>query len=168
MRAGCRHQQGALGSQLALDLRQVRVGQGLPQQALRHVGLQRGTAIQVRGDLQQVLDGNHLEARRQAGLFGVGLWHQQGAPGIARGQRRRQNALDGAHGAGQRQLAEAFVVGDGRTGYLAAGGENAQRDGQVEATAILRQVGGCQVEGTGKCHITDEQGIHIVRTMPLD
>jgi hypothetical protein len=62
-----------------------------------------------------------------------------------RGQHHRERAANGAQLAGQRQLAREFMAREGRSGNLSAGGEDAERDGQVEASGFLRQVGRRQV-----------------------
>ncbi|CAH0279446.1 hypothetical protein SRABI70_03719 [Pseudomonas sp. Bi70] len=58
-----------------------------------------------------------------------------------------QHALDGAYGAGQGELAEAFEWDQGISRYLGAGSQNAKGDRQVEAAAVLWQVGRCQIQG---------------------
>ncbi len=98
------------------------------------------------GYLQQMLDGDDLQTGCQAGLFGIDLRHQQSAPGFTRRQRGREYALHRAHRAGERQFAEAFVFVQRLGGYLAAGSENAQCYGEVEAATILGQIGRCQIE----------------------
>ena len=145
--AGGGNQQRALGGGLALHLGQVRIGSGLAQQAAGLVGRDGGLAAEVGGQLQQVFDGDHRQPRGQAGFLGIGLGHHQGAPGRAGRQGGRQHALDRSHGAGQGQFAEALQLFQRRAGHLAAGGKDTQGDGQVEAPAVLRQVGRGQVQG---------------------
>ncbi|MCY1286998.1 hypothetical protein D9M70_359810 [compost metagenome] len=99
------------------------------------------------GQLQQVAGREDLQAAGQAGFFGVFPGHHQGAPGGARRQCGGQHALHGAQRAGEGQLAQAFDPFQGRGRQLAAGGEYPKGDGEVEAAAILGQVGGGQVEG---------------------
>src|SRR5690606_25208774 len=103
-------------------------------------------AVEVGGDLQQVVGGQYLQAGSQAGFFGIGPGYQQGATGGAGGQGRRQHALYRAQRAGQRQFAQTLQLGQGWRGNLAAGSENAQSDGQIETAAILGQIGGGEVE----------------------
>ncbi|MNE41229.1 hypothetical protein D3C80_1352890 [compost metagenome] len=147
MRARRGHQQGALGGGLALDVGEVGVGRALFQQAQGLVGRERGVAGEVRGQLQQVIGGQYLEAAGQAGFLGVLPGYHQGAPERAGGQCRRQYALDRPQGAGEGQLTQALHVFQGAGWQLAAGGEHAEGDGQVEAAAVLGEVGRRQIEG---------------------
>lgn len=137
VRAGGGHQQGALGGGLALDLGQVWIREGRAEQAAGLVGRQRGLAGEVSGDLQQVVHGEHRQPAGQAGLFGIFLRYHQNAPCVARRQRGRQYASHWPDRPGQGQFAEALQAVEGGAGQLAAGGEDAECDGQVEATAVL-------------------------------
>lgn len=132
-----RHQQGALGRHLALHLDQVGVGGRLVGQAGGNEGFEGRLPVQVRGQLQQVADGDHPQATGEAGFLGVLPWHHQGASGGAGGERGRQHALDRTHGAGEGQLAQALEHLQAGGRHLAAGGEDAERDGEVEATSVL-------------------------------
>ncbi|MNQ75981.1 hypothetical protein D3C85_907970 [compost metagenome] len=147
MGAGRRHQQGALGGGLALDVGEVGVGRSLLHQALGLVGHERRMAGEVGGQFQQVPDRQYLQATGQAGFLGIFPGHHQGTPGGACRQCGREHALHGAQRAGEGQLAQAFDLLQGCSRQLAAGGEDAEGDGQVEAPAILRQIGGGQIEG---------------------
>lgn len=89
------------------------------------------------GDLQQVVHGEHRQPAGQAGLFGIFLRYHQNAPCVARRQRGRQYASHWPDRPGQGQFAEALQAVEGGAGQLAAGGEDAECDGQVEATAVL-------------------------------
>ena len=93
-------QQGALGRQLALHFGQVGVSRFLAQQAIGLIGREGRMAVEVGGDLQQVVDGQHLEARGQAGFLGIGPRYHQGASGGAGGQGGGQHALYRAQLAG--------------------------------------------------------------------
>lgn len=137
VRAGGGHQQGALGGGLALDLGQVWLREGRAEQAAGLVGQQRGLAGEVSGDLQQVVHGEHRQPAGQAGLFGIFLRYHQNAPCVARRQRGRQYASHWPDRPGQGQFAKALQAVEGGAGQLAAGGEDAECDGQVEATAVL-------------------------------
>lgn len=83
----------------------------------------------------------------QGGLGGIARRHHQDAPGLGGGNRRRQRAADRTQFAGQAQLAEELVTQQRLRFNLAAGGEDAQRDGKVVAAAFLGQVGRGQVQG---------------------
>lgn len=161
------HQQGALGGHLALYFGEVRVGVGAVRQAGGGIGFEGRLPGEVRGQFQQVADGDHPQAAGEAGFFGIVLRHHQGAPCRAGGKGSGEDALDRAQRAGEGQLTEAFHLGQAGDRHLAAGGEDAEGHGQVETPAVLGQVGRRQVQGGGKCHIRDEQGTHIVRTLLL-
>ncbi|MNF35770.1 hypothetical protein D3C84_166500 [compost metagenome] len=75
VRAGRGHQQGTLGGDLPLHLGQIRVGQAAAQQTLGLVRGDRGLAIEVGGQLEQMLDGDDHQPGGQARFLGVGLRH---------------------------------------------------------------------------------------------
>ncbi|MCY1287933.1 hypothetical protein D9M70_369490 [compost metagenome] len=147
MAAGGSHQQGAFGGHLALDIGEVGVGRAIFHQALGLVGGKRRMAGEVRGQLQQVPGCQDLEAAGEAGFLGVLPGHHQGAAGGAGGQCGGQYALHGAQGAGERQFAQALHLFQGVGRQLAAGGEHAKGDGEIEAATVFRQVGRGEVEG---------------------
>lgn len=147
MGPGRRDQQGTLGGKLALHLVEVGVGLAVQDQAVGLVGFEGLLAVEVRDQFQQVVYGVHHQARSQAGLLGILPWHHQGAPGFAGGKGGRQHALHAAHRPRQRQLAQAFHCVQRGDRHLPVGGQDAQGYGQVEASAILGQVGGGEVEG---------------------
>ncbi len=92
---------------------------------------------------------------------GVHLWVNRKAKYMARRQRGRQYASHWPDRPGQGQFAKALQAVEGGAGQLAAGGEDAECDGQVEATAVLGQVGGGEVEGDaprGEVETGIEQG----------
>lgn len=153
MAAGGGHQQGAFGGDLALHLGKVRIRRGMTQQAPSLVGGQWRLAVQVCDQLQQVSDRQHRQPGGQAGFFGVFLGHHQGTARLPGSQCSGQHALDGAYGAGQGELAEAFEWDQGISRYLGAGSQNAKGDRQVEAAAVLWQVGRCQIQGLLKCSL---------------
>ncbi|MND84741.1 hypothetical protein D3C80_766400 [compost metagenome] len=97
--------------------------------------------------LQQVTDCKHHQPRCQTGFFGIFLRHDQGPTGCSCSQGCGQNTLHRADRPGQRQFAQAFHLAKRCNRELAVGGENPQGDGQVEAPAILGQVGWREVEG---------------------
>ena len=123
------------------------------------IGLRRGAAgngfgarqrlarIQRGAHFQQGARGADLHLRGQRRLAAVGRRHQQPAPGTAAGQRCGEHAIDRTDLPGQRQFAEEFPAIQRLARDLAAGGEDAQGDRQVEAAAVLGQVGRGQVDG---------------------
>ena len=64
-----------------------------------------------------------------------------------RASRQRQRAAHRPQLAGQTQLAGKFIALQRRRVDLSVGGQDAQRDRQVEAPRILRQLGRRQVDG---------------------
>ena len=52
-------------------------------------------------------------------------------------QDHRQSSADGAKMAGKRELASELVSAEGFGGDLSGGGENPERDGQVETSGLL-------------------------------
>lgn len=55
--------------------------------------------------------------------------------------------MHGPNSSGQRQLTQTLHLLQRLDGQLPAGGQNAQRDGQIKTPAVLGQVGGRQIEG---------------------
>lgn len=149
------HFHGAPGLQLPLDVAEIRIGRQLADR-LRLVPLQPGGGIaraEVGADIQQGGRREDLRLGQQCGFVGIGGRQDEAAPvaillllalhGAGHGQR----AANGQQLARQRQFAGIFVVVQTIRRHLFGGGEDAQGDGQVEATGVLGQVGGGQVDG---------------------
>ena len=98
------------------------------------------------------------ELRPDLGGCIAGLWHQGGLLGTARGQNQAsafgllvqgkphdQSALDGPECTRQRKLACKLVVRQLAGIDLAAGGQDAQSNGQIESARIFGQIGRRQV-----------------------
>ena len=94
-------------------------------------------AAQPAADLGQGVGHAHVHFRHQRGLGGVRARHHHAAPARPRAQQRRQHAGNAAQRAAERQLAEEFAVVQLLARHLATGGEDAQRDRQVEAATVL-------------------------------
>ncbi|CFN74240.1 Uncharacterised protein [Bordetella pertussis] len=96
----------------------------------------------------------HPDARHPCGHGGAASrQHQRRARLLAcHGQRQGQGRGQRHQGARQRQLGRPHAVGQrrrlrGAGGHLAAGQQDTQRNGQIEARRGLGQVGGRQVDG---------------------
>ena len=98
-------------------------------------------------DSQQGARGIGLDFTRQRRLGTTTQWHDQFAAGTRSGQGRRQDAIHGTQLTGQAQLAQEFVFTQRIAIDLATGGEDAERNGKIEPTAILGQVGGRKIHG---------------------
>ena len=107
----------------------------------------------------QILNGNDLQTFHDGGFGGVFRRDQHAHLAVgARAQGDRQNALARTHRAGQREFAHDDEIVELVGFDLFAGGEHAQRDGQVEARAFLFHVGGREVDGRAP-HRKFETGI---------
>ncbi len=140
----------ALGLHLALDVAQV--GGGRSRRSRRRLRARQrlcGIArLQRLHHLQQGVGGAHVDAGDARRGRGAGRRQHQHARFGRRthAERQRERAAHRPKLAGQRQLAGEFVAGQPRRLDLAAGGQDAQRDRQVEAARFLRQVGRRQVD----------------------
>ena len=76
----------------------------------------------------------------ECGFGAVERGHDQLAALRRSGQRGRQHAVDAAQFAGEAKLAQEFVFVEHLQRNLPAGGEDAQRDRQVEAAAVFGQI----------------------------
>jgi hypothetical protein len=97
---------------------------------------------QVRADVEQRSRRMHDGIAYQRGLAGGHCRQHEGTSIDACSEDHRQRTADRTQLAGQAELACEFVTIERRLRKLAAGGEHAERDGQVEAAGLLRQVGG--------------------------
>ncbi len=117
-----------------------------------------GQGADVVARLAQRGDGVHREVFDQRGLGTVARRHHEGARRFAGGRargvvacqahRHGERATYRAQFAGQRQLGGIFMVVECLGRNLAAGGQDAQCDRQVEAARLLGQVGRRQVDGS--------------------
>jgi hypothetical protein len=82
----------------------------------------------------------------ERGLDSARLRQDEGAAVAMRFQGHRQRAANRPQIASQSKLAGEFVAAEGIARNLPGGGKNSQRDGQVEATRFLGQVGGREVD----------------------
>jgi hypothetical protein len=93
--------------------------------------------------LDQVFGTADIRATRQRGLEGVGRRQNQRTPGQARLQCHGERAEHGPQLARERQFADEFVLLQVSGRNLPGGGEDG--DGEVEAPALLRQIGGARL-----------------------
>ena len=162
MAAGGGDFQGALHVLLAFDLGEiqfvvVRLVENFCDVHLRRRDLD--FAFQKLRRLAQILHRNDLQPgddRRFGRVFG-GHQHAGLAVGL-RAQGDGQNALARTHRAGQRQFADDDEIVELVGFHLFAGGQHAQRDGQIKARPLLLHVGGREVDG-GAAHRKFEAGI---------
>ena len=87
----------------------------------------------------------HGRSAGQQCLGGIIGRRQQGTPGVATGQRGRQYAANAAQFAAQRQLAEAFVLPQPFAADLTRGGQDTQRDRQIETAPSLGRSAGARL-----------------------
>ena len=128
---------------------------------------ERDLAAERPADLRQMPDGVDGKPVDQRGFAGVGRGeHQPPQPGAARGERDAQHPWDGAHGPIQRELANDDVPAQRVRGDLPGGGQDPQRDGQIEDRARLPRVGRGQVHGDPP-HGHLEAGVPHRRAHPL-
>src|SRR4051812_40300112 len=92
-------------------------------------------------------DAHGLHAGKRG--FGTRLVRAEDAldPGPARSLGHAEDAADATHAAVERQLAARRMLGEPFTRNLTRRGEQRERDRDVEAGALLLQLGGGEVDG---------------------
>ena len=139
----------AQGLGLAADV--AHVGRGaLARGRARRRGVGVHAALERADRLAEVSAGVHAEALHDGGLGGVlGRDDEGGGAAVPRADGEGEHAADGPEGGVERELSEERdlfeALARGLRGLL-AGGEDAERDGQVEVRAVLAEVGGREVE----------------------
>jgi len=108
---------------------------------------QFATTGEVCANRQQRIGDERVGSARQRGLGAVAARHDGAPAGAHRAQDRGQCAVHRAQLAGERQLADEFILSQRCARNAAVGGENAERDRQIEAAAVLGQIGRCEVHG---------------------
>jgi hypothetical protein len=106
---------------------------------------QRLALGKVGANVEQGAGGEYFVAADQRRFAGAGFGQDEMLAVAGRLQGHGQRAANRAQLAGQRQLAGKFVVGQMLAGNLPAGGEDTQRDGQVETAGFFWQIGRRQV-----------------------
>jgi len=147
MAAGRGDFQGASRLQLAAHVGQIGTDDFVEDAARRAGRRQVLCTTQPAADIGQGIGHQHLGIGHQGGLGRIAPRHHHPSATRACTQQGGEYARHGAQGAGQGQFAEEFAVVQFVARHLAAGGEDTQRDGQVEAAAILGQFGRRQVHG---------------------
>ena len=148
----------ALGGELALDVEQIRVDRRCQAHHRLVFGNRAGRGIagvgaQVLDHLQQRARRKDRDAADQRGLVGAFERDHEPAPGADRvlglcdRVRHGQRATHRPQFTRQRQLASKFVLVECARRNLAGRRQDAERDRQVEASRLLRQVGWCEIDG---------------------
>ena len=153
MTAGRRYLQGALGLQLSLDLGEVRI-HGVRRLAIAPVAGEPGGLRQVREmrtHFQQAAGRVDRRVLDQGRFVGIRLRKDEGA-GFSRalavhGEGHGQRATHRPQLTRQRQFARELESVQLFAADLARGGQDAERDRQIEAAGLLGKVGGRQVDG---------------------
>ncbi len=101
----------------------------------------------MRAHRAEAVGRQHRGAARERGLGCVRGRQHQRAPGTCGRKRCGEHPAHRAQAAVQRELAAQLQAGELPLGHLARGGEDADRDREVEAPALLGQVGRRQVYG---------------------
>ena len=142
------NQQGTFRLLLSDDIAHVR--QGIlccSRGGLRMPGKRWPRSVEVLAELQQAGEGQNPQVLHTCRFTGIGGWQGEAVSGSRCGQGCRQDTLDRAKFAGKRQFANEFVLLQFLPVNLAACGEDADGNRQVEAAALFRQVGRSQVDG---------------------
>ena len=141
----------ALDRLLSLDVGEVRAVDVLHGEQLGEIdllGLDRLAALEKRGGLAKIRDGVNFQSIDDGGLGGVVAWnHDTVHADRARLEGDGQHAFHAPHGTGQREFSDhqdALELGGLE---LLAGGEHADADRQIEARALLADVGRGEVDG---------------------
>ncbi len=168
---------------LALYIGQIGQVEGLH----RRRALQQGPAIGVRGlgqrrtggrkalhHIEQMVRPVHARLAHQGGFFGAarrqhqsGAWRLPRAMAAQKSQAHAQRTPDRAQGAAERELAGKFVAGQRGAVDLAAGGQNAERNRQIEAPRLFGQIGRRQVDCDALVVRPIEPGVQNGRAHPL-
>ncbi len=168
--AGSRHLQGALGGGLAPDVGKV----GLVRRTCAHergyVGSGRGNGIfaqQVTAHFEQSAGAADLQSFDHRGLGDIGVRNQDTAEsGRTGGESHGKGTAHGAQISLEPDLAQHHVLLEAVFGQLAAGHQNAERDGKIESRAVFTNVGRGKVDRDAAERET-KAGVHQRRTDPF-
>jgi hypothetical protein len=148
VRAGGSDFQPPLGLYLSAYLAEVRVIAAII--GCRIGGLafvQRSLPGQVCADVEQRARRQHPHLAGQSRFAGTAGRENEAASHATGGEDHGQRAADRPQFTGERQFTGKFMVGQRRTRNLTGGGENAERDRQIEAPRFLGQLGWREVDG---------------------
>jgi hypothetical protein len=148
--ASGRDLQRAFGLSLALHVGHIRITRRFTDRRGRP-GLQQLGAGQMCADLQQTAGGVHLRIAYQRRFGRVGFREHERATAAMCAERHRERAANRAQFAGQRELAGKLILRQCIQWQLAGRTQDAERDRQVEAAALLGQVGGSEIHGDALC-----------------
>ena len=98
-------------------------------------------------DIEQTAGTQNRRILRQRGFAGAFRGQDESATRIARGQHHGQRTANRPQLPRERKLAGKFVIAQLGIGNLPRGGENAERDRQIEPPRFLGQIGGRQIDG---------------------
>ena len=149
MATGSGHFECAARLTLALDFAQVRIARRL-HRLIDAQGRERKATLEVATDIEQASGWIHRRATHQRRFGGTGGGQDETpfGPGLTgHGVGHGERTAHRAQGTRERQLAGIFKVGQTRHGNLFRGGQDAQRDGQIQTPGLLGQVGRCQIDG---------------------
>ena len=132
---------------LAANLREIRPARRTRVDGHRREPRQWRVAGQVRADLEKRARGMHRRVGNERRLGRARARQHERAPVVARREHHRERTAHRAELARQRELARELVAIECSGRDLAARREDAQRDRQVEAAALFRQVGRREVDG---------------------
>jgi hypothetical protein len=147
VRAGGGDGERSLGVRLAAHVGEVRrVYRVLdPGLTVRDGTRDRLPARHVRTYVEQARRGIDDGRARERRLARARFRQHERVAVAARVEGHRQRTADRSQCAGQRQLARKFVARERRGRQLLGGGENAERDRQIEAARFLRQIRRCEI-----------------------
>jgi hypothetical protein len=137
---------GALRRLLALDVAEIGITAVVVAEFRLRWGEDLG-ALEVIDQCQQRSRRQHLDAGGPRGLAALQPGADQAETARRSVNRRRQHARDGGERAVERQFAQRGVAGDLVARQHVHGGEQTERDRQVEVAALLEQIGRRQVDG---------------------
>ena len=109
--------------------------------------LQGAAGRQLLAHFQQVPRPQHFRSIGQSRFSSVVFRGQQGASGVTAGQRRRQYPAHPAQFTTERQFTKEFILIQPGAVDLPGGGQDAQRNRQIETSAFLGQIRRGQVDG---------------------
>ncbi len=153
--ATCRgDRQSALDGGMAFDVGEIARCSFRSGDLLRFDGAQRHGAVQRRDDFGQMVGCSHACAGNEGRFGRVGRGYDEFAAGGARRNGSRDDARDGPQLAPERKLAEEFDIRQSPC-LLLLRYDDAERDREIEAPALLRHVGRAEMGCYPACRQVD-------------